>query len=334
MAQLQSTTRTKGFFFRARRILLLSAVAVIVLATTGAIYQIVATELDKRKFPPPGQLMDVGGYEMHVYCTGTGSPTVILDGASVDTVSSWHWVQAEISKATRVCAYDRPGLGWSDLGPEPRDAKRNGQQLRTLLDRVEAKGPYVLVGHSFGGLYVRLYAAQFPDEVTSLVLVEGMHPDFRSRLGQPEVMPNADEGMLSAAPTAARLGFLRLMTFLPADPDLPAQQRGELAAYYASTKFADLLPSLYRQFPNLLAQARSVSDLPNVPLMVVIGSASENATGILNELQHDLMALSSNSQQRVVKAATHLSLVHNPSHARQTSAAILEVVKVARTGHW
>jgi pimeloyl-ACP methyl ester carboxylesterase len=305
----------------------------IALGAIGAIGQIIATAVDKRKFPPPGRRVDVGGYQMHIYCVGTGSPTVILDGASVDTVSSWHWVQDEIAKTTRVCAYDRPGLGWSDPGPEPRDAKQNAGQLHMLLSQSAVPPPYVLVGHSFGGLYVRLYAAQYTNEVTGIVLVEGLHPDFRSRLGQPEVMPNADEGMLSAAPIAARLGVLRLATFVPTDPDLPIRQRGELAAYYASTRFADCLPSLYRQFPNILAQARSVSALPDVPLMVIIGSASENATGILHELQRDLMALSPRSRQHVVEGATHLSLVHNAGHAQQTSRAILEMVNAARAAH-
>ena len=333
MTGRRGVTRTEKAFSWARRILVLSAAGLIALGAIGAIGQIIATEVDKRKFPPPGQRVDVGGFKMHIYCAGTGSPTVILDGASVDTVSSWHWVQDGIAKTTRVCAYDRPSLGWSDPGPEPRDAKQNARQLHMLLNRSAVKPPYVLVGHSFGGLYVRLYAAQYTNEVSGVVLVEGLHPDFRSRLGQPEVMPNADEGMLSAAPIAARLGLLRLTTFLPADPDLPERQRGELAAYYASTKFADYLLSLYRQFPNVLAQARSVGDLHDVPLMVVIGSASENATGILHELQRDLMALSSRAGQHVVEGATHLSLVHNPSHARQTTQAILKTVNAAHAAH-
>ena len=221
-----SADRTKMALSRVRRILVLSAAGLIALGAIGAMGQIIATEMDKRKFPPPGERVDVGGYRMHIYCAGTGSPTVILDGASVDTVSSWQWVQAEIAQVTRVCAYDRPGLGWSDLGPEPRDANQNTGQLHMLLDRSVVKPPYVLVGHSFGGLYVRLYAAQYTNEVMGVVLVEGLHPDFRSRLHQPESMPNADEGMFSAAPIAARIGLLRLLTFLPVDPDLPPPTAG------------------------------------------------------------------------------------------------------------
>jgi pimeloyl-ACP methyl ester carboxylesterase len=267
---------------------------------------------------------------MHISCAGIGSPTVILDSASVDTVSSWHWITTEVAKVTRVCAYDRPGLGWSDLGPEPRDATQNAGQLHTLLDRSGVKPPYVLVGHSFGALYARLYAAMYPDDVSGVVLVEGSHPDFRLRLHEPDVMPNVDKGMLSAASTAARFGLLRVMTFLPVDPDLPERQRAELAAYYASNKFADHLPSLYRQFPNILAQARNAGDLGTVPLMLVIGGSSENATGILHELQRELAALSSRSRMCVVEGATHLSLVHKQSHALQTSRAILEAVNAAR----
>jgi pimeloyl-ACP methyl ester carboxylesterase len=324
--------RRRGFTAWLWRIPLALFLFVVALGAVGAIAQVIATAMGNRNFPPPGRLLDVGGYQMHLYCTGEGGPTVILDSASLDTVSGWHWVQAELAKSTRVCAYDRPGLGWSDLGPEPRDAEQNAGQLHTLLAQAGIPGPYVLVGHSFGGLYMRVFAAHYPDEVAGMVLIEGTHPDFPARLGQPDVMPNADEGMLSAGPVAVRLGLFRLITFVPADPDLPLRQQGEVAAYYASNKFADRMLSVYRQFPNLLAQARTVGDLGDKPLMVVIGGASDNAAGIQRQLQDEFLALSSNSQLRMVEEATHISLVHHAEHALKTSAAILELVAAVRRG--
>jgi hypothetical protein len=95
------------------------------LVVIGAAYQVIATEIDRRNFPPPGQLVDVGGYQMHLYCTGEGDPTVILDAGHPLGVSSWAWVQPELAKATRVCAYDRAGLGWSD--PAPPNTPRDGE---------------------------------------------------------------------------------------------------------------------------------------------------------------------------------------------------------------
>jgi pimeloyl-ACP methyl ester carboxylesterase len=314
------------------RIPLTLALCVIALGVVGALAQIIASASDSRTFPPPGRLINVGGYEMHIYCSGEGSPTVILDGASVDTVSGWHWVQTELAKSTRVCAYDRPGLGWSDLGPEPRDATQNAEQLHRLLEQAGIPGPYMLVGHSLGGLYMRVFAAHYADEVAGMALIEGTHPDFLARLGQPDVMPNADEGMLSAGPIAVRLGLFRLVTFVPADPDLPSQQQGELAAYYASTKFADRMLSIYLQFPNVLAQTRTAGDLDDKLVMVVIGAASDNATGLQRQLQDEFLTLSSKSQLRIVEEATHISLVHQADHALKTSAAIMEIVMAVRKG--
>lgn len=325
-------SRRRGFTSWLWRVPLALALFVIGLGAVGTIAQIIAVASDNRTFPPPGRLIDVGGYEMHVYCNGEGSPMAILDSASLDTVSGWHWMQTELAKSTRVCAYDRPGLGWSDLGPEPRDAEQNARQLHTLLAQAGIPGPYVLVGHSLGGLYMRIFAAQYPDEVAGMVLIEGTHPDFLARLGQPDVMPNADEGMLSAGPVAVRLGLFRLITFVSADPDLPLRQQGELAAYYASNKFADRMLSVYQQFPNLLAQTRAVGDLGDKPVMVVIGGASDNATGIQRQLQDEFLTLSSNSQLRLVEEATHMSLVHHADHALKTSAAILEIVAAVRKG--
>ena len=124
-----------------RRVLLGLLVLVGGLVLTGLIYQATATVVDESNYPPPGQLVDVGGHKLHIYCTGAGSPTVILDASSIDTVSNWAWVQPEVAKTTRVCAYDRAGLGWSDLGPEPRDARRNSLELHTLLQRSSITGP-------------------------------------------------------------------------------------------------------------------------------------------------------------------------------------------------
>jgi hypothetical protein len=147
--------RKRGFFFWVRRILLGLAVAPIALGVIGSIYQAIATEIDQRNYPPPGQLVDVGGYKLHLYCTGEGSPTVILDALFPGTDSNWVWVQPKIAKTTRVCAYDRAGHGWSDSGPEPRDAEQQARELHTLLTNAGIAGPYILVGHSLGGLSVR-----------------------------------------------------------------------------------------------------------------------------------------------------------------------------------
>jgi len=306
---------------------------VIVLWAAGFTYQTVATEVDKRNYPPPGQLIDVGGYRLHLYCVGEGTPTVILDAAFPAQVSNWVWVQSVLSTHTQVCAYDRAGHGWSEPGPEPRDAMQQSRELHTLLTNAKVSGPYVLVGHSLGGLYVQMFADQYPDEVAGMVLIEGSHPDAWKRLGLPEGV-GVDPNMLAVAPTLARFGFFRLRLFsIPmADADLPAQQRAEEQAYFDSAKYFDTLLAINTAFPVALEQVRQTHNLGSRPLMIVIGGASDNTVGVARDLQDNLAQLSSNSATRMIEGATHSGLVDQRDYAVQTSAAILEVVEAVRTG--
>lgn len=122
--------------------------------------------------------VDIGGYKLNVRCAGEGSPTVILDAGAGDTLETWDWVVPDVQRFTRVCAYDRAGLGRSAPGPLPRTSERIVDELRTLLVRARVPGPYVLVGHSFGGLNVRLYAARNPELVAGVVLVDATPEDF------------------------------------------------------------------------------------------------------------------------------------------------------------
>src|SRR6266542_6487257 len=174
--QLQRARRKRGFFFWTRRVLLVLVIALVALGGAGAIYQAVATALDQRAYPPPGQLVDVGGYKLHISCSGTGSPTVILEAGLANPSSIWGWIQPEVAKSTRVCAYDRAGVGWSDPGPEPRDAQHIATELHCLLQNAGIPRPYILVGWSYGGLYVRMYAGTYPDEVAGMVLLDSSHP--------------------------------------------------------------------------------------------------------------------------------------------------------------
>ena len=163
-----------------RRVLLKLLVALLCLAGIGAAYQAIATVRDAGTYPPPGRLVDVGGYKLHIYCTGpanTGNPTVILEGGLGATTSTWAWVQPAVAQTTLVCAYDRAGMGWSDPSTGAQDAQQIAGALHTLLTNSGLAGPYVLVGWSFGGLYARVFADHYPDEVGGMVLIDSSHPD-------------------------------------------------------------------------------------------------------------------------------------------------------------
>jgi pimeloyl-ACP methyl ester carboxylesterase len=319
-----------------KRALLVTVLAIVSIAMLGASYQAAATWMDARRYPPPGQLVDVGGYQVHIYCVGQGSPAVILDAANMGTVSNWAWIQPELAKDTRTCAYDRADLGWSDLSQQPNDTIKNTEMLHTLLDNVGVPAPYVLVGHSFGGLYVSMYAEKYPDEVAGVVFIEGTLPDGLSRLGKPDVMPNApDVGMIDAAPVISRLGVLRLMGFPATDPDLPERQRGELQAYLASTKWAESIKRQYHLFPTSLAQVRvlfAAGSLGGIPVAVILGSDGDGGIVEWQELFAQQAELSTNHMMVIVDGANHVSLVDRQEYALQTSAAILSVIDAARSG--
>src|SRR5215213_9005058 len=215
-------------------------VVLLVLALAGALYQAIATELAERACPPPGEMVDVGGYSLHINCVGQGSPTVVLDAGLGGMSAEWVWVQREVSDTTRVCPYDRAGMGWSEMGPEPRDAKQITRELHTLLSKAGIEGPYVLVGHSFGGLYMQTYAARYPGEVAGVALI-----DSSTELDQFSQRPEARDSYelqkqsFAVVPQLARLGVsllarlgvVRLLSKLdPASPELPYQQRAQIDA--------------------------------------------------------------------------------------------------------
>src|SRR5215213_11425435 len=217
---VMSSSTARRFRRRIGMALLGLVVVLLALALAGALYQAIATELAERAYPPPGEMVDVGGYSLHINCVGQGSPTVVLDGGSGEMSAQWVLVQREVSGTTRVCAYDRAGMGWSEMGPEPRDAKQISSELHALLEGANIEGPYVLVGHSFGGLYMQTYAARYPEEVAGMALIDSSQPDQFSY--QPVTRDSYEPQEFAVASLAARLGIVRLLSkFAPAPPELP-----------------------------------------------------------------------------------------------------------------
>ena len=131
---------------------------------------------DARAYPMPGRLIDVGGHRLHLNCTGSGSPTVVLEPGGGEMSSNLGWITPAVARTTRVCVYDRAGRGWSEPADTPQDGLQIATDLHTLLQRGGVPGPYVLAGHSFGGLYVLTFAARYPDEVAGMVLIDSTNP--------------------------------------------------------------------------------------------------------------------------------------------------------------
>ena len=162
---------------RLRGIILFVLLSVTFLALAGACYQALAFRADTRRFPRFGHLVDAGQFQLNVYCTGKGSPTIVLESGLADALDAWIRVQPEIAKFARVCSYDRAGYGYSEPGPMPRTSDRIASELHSALRSAGEKAPYVLVGSSFGGYNVRVFNGKYPDEIAGLVLADATQED-------------------------------------------------------------------------------------------------------------------------------------------------------------
>jgi pimeloyl-ACP methyl ester carboxylesterase len=164
---------------------------------------------------PPGTLVDLGGFRLHLNCTGTGSPSIVLDAALGASSLSWALVQPQLARLSRVCSYDRAGFGWSDAGAMPRTAGRIADELRMLLDRGGVPPPFLLVGHSFGGLVVQVFAQRFRGETAGMVLVDPAHAeDWVRPAPKEQVLIDRGVRLCRYGAGAARIGLARLVTML------------------------------------------------------------------------------------------------------------------------
>ena len=158
------------------RVLLSLVILVCVLLAGCTAYNAVALRYYRAMYPPPGKIYSVNGHDMHLYCTGEGTPTIVLEAGGGNGMLKWAKVQSGLSKTTRVCSYDRAGFGWSTPGPDPRDANTIADELHALLQQAGVRGPLVLMAHSRGGLYIRAYTAHYPEDVAGLVFVDSATP--------------------------------------------------------------------------------------------------------------------------------------------------------------
>ncbi len=192
--------------------ILLSLIALLcVLLAGNTIFNAAALRYYRSIYPAPGKMYVINGHQMHLNCTGDGSPTIVLEaGGGADSLA-WSKVQPELSKTTRVRSYDRTGMGWSSPGPSPRDADAIASELHALLQQAGVDGPIVLMGHSMRGMYIRAYATLYPQDVTGLIFVEGATPLEEDResaelRAQTRALPSRPTGGNSRLACSVRCG--------------------------------------------------------------------------------------------------------------------------------
>ena len=313
-----------------RYTLLAEAACLLILAAWGFGYERISAARDLRLYPPPGQLIDLGGYRLHLNCTGEGSPTVVLEHGSSGSYLDWYRVQPEIGRFTRVCSYDRAGYGWSDQSPKPRVPSAMAEELHLLLEKAGQKPPFVLVGHSMGAFDVLMYAHRYPEEVSALVLVDGSHPDestpfsFRDKL------------WLRFMQLTSPFGLPRWRKWCATGPQ-------ELAALKAAVNCkAKVFAAEFEQRSTLRAGAEEIRGLRNlgaVPLVVITRDPdrkNEQASPAVEqqwtELQKELLRLSSNATQVVAKGSGHAVPVQRPDVIVNSVQRLVEQARGVASG--
>ncbi len=299
-----------------RAVAALAALAVTA-AGAGAAYQWIATRNDLATNPPPGRLVDVGGHRLHILCTGAGSPAVVLETGLGGSSADWGFVQPEVAAFTRVCSYDRAGMGYSDPGPSPRTARRIAHELASLLDRSGIDGPVVLVGASLGGLIVRVLASEQPQRVVGLVLVDASHED--QEMEPPRIAP--------FVPFLSTVGVLRALGMSlgsPAGSLAPSVQAAARATSYRTAAYHAAADEL-RHVRESAAEVKATRRPLTIPLVIVTGGRGSDAAW--RELQRDQIALSRNGCQIIAEQSGHVVAVGQPQAVVDAVRATVDVAR-------
>jgi pimeloyl-ACP methyl ester carboxylesterase len=313
------------------RVLLYPVFAFLALASIGGGIETVLEAVDTARYPMAGEVVDVDGHGMHLSCTGTGSPTVVLEPGGGELSSNLGWITPAVARDTRVCVYDRPGRGWSDPTDTPQDGSRVAANLHTLLHAAHVPGPYLLAGHSFGGLYVLTYAAHYPDDVSGMVLIDSTSPTTPA---PQTVAPRAaSDGPVargsSLVSVVARFGLGRLYS-LTSYGSLPTQSRDEVRATISTAPTLRSTIDEYAQASTSMQEAAELRDFGAKPLVVLTAGDGSDAGWFAQ--QDKLAQLSTNTVHRVVAGASHGMLVGDQTASASTIAAIRDVVSAIRSG--
>ena len=306
----------------------LVVVVISVLITIGFVYESLSEASDARAYPPPGQMIDVGGYSLHINSMGTGNPTVVIDAGLGDWSTMWAWVQPEVAKITRVCTYDRAGSGWSEPGLLPRNAEQYAKELHTLLHKANIQGPYVLVGHSLGGLPVRVFVHLYPSEVAGVVLIESMSPaQFTQSSNTARSQTASKSHSFTVLPALARAGAVRLAAKpLGLVPHLPEEVKNAYLSRLVLPTFLQAMTDEAQGMPESGEQAGAVKTFGDLPLIVLTSGLNNTPAG-WQSWQKELLQLSSNSRQVIANNSGHNIEIDQPDAAVAAIGQMVEKVR-------
>jgi pimeloyl-ACP methyl ester carboxylesterase len=299
-----------------------------VLSCVGAAYQVIGTWRDARRFPQRGRSVQAGNVRLNIDCSGNGSPTIILDSGMGVPAVGWLKVQPDVAKFSRVCSYDRAGYGWSEVGPKPRTSLQIAQELRALLNASGEGGPYVMVGHSFGGSNVRVFTGMYPSDVVGMILIDAEHGDEQKRIE--ELIPASIKEQVKRrdqwntrvdrllTPLTLHLGIDRLKTAVRYD--------GLGQEYFYLEERTDAAAMAENEVDSISwQQAKAAGNLGDRPLIVLTAGKEYDPDPLLtneqterenrlwiDDLQAGLAHLSTHGKQIVVEDSGHMIPFERP----------------------
>jgi pimeloyl-ACP methyl ester carboxylesterase len=336
----ETSVHKRGCLFMIGRVLKWLGIGLVTLLILGFAFQTVASAADKRNYAPRGQLYNVDGHQMHLYCVGEGSPAVILEAGGYAESLWWVRVQAQLAEHTKVCAYDRAGMGWSEPASSPRDPVTIVGELHTLLNEAGIQPPYVLAGHSYGAILVRVFAHHYPADVSGLVLVDSglVRPAHFSSDAEFRDWKSGNDVLQALLWGMTRFGVMRLIGSGDFSSwGYPADVVPELVALHSSnqafdTYYAEGFPAR----PALQDASAAALNFGALPLAVLWAGKqpplSSADTQLFEQAKTEIAAYSSNSTSRDVAGADHGSILGTEVYAQQVSDAVLQVIDAAQTG--
>ncbi len=318
----------------------------VVVGIAGVSYQAAASAADRRNHPPPGMLVDVGGHRLHLWCAGSGGPTVVLESGLGGFSYDWNYIREDIAGFTRVCAYDRAGYGWSDPVQAPLSSGEVAEDLHDLLTGGGETGPYLLVGHSAGGVHVRSFARLFPDEVAGMVLVDSSNENQGIRMTMLEPLEKEQLSSLKACRLLSPLGLMRVLKvhMVPEDAPIGAEAKAAWLGRMNQNSFCGTAVREYQAFQADIRQTTPPASLGNIPLVVltrgrdisldelpptegVTQETLDDATRVWLELQEELAGLSTNSTHQIVPDSGHYIHWDQPSIVLEAIQAMVASVQ-------
>jgi len=312
------------------RWLLYPVFSALLLIGVGGAAETVLAAVDRGTSPMTGQLVDIGGRNMHIECWGSGSPTVVLESGLGEASFYWARIAPAVAVTTRVCTYDRAGYGWSEPPAAPQDGNAVASDLHALLAASGNPGPYVLVGHSTGGPYVSVFAVRYPSEVAGMVLLDAQPATAFTALPDFPAFYSSIPTVSALFTPVARLGIFRLVNASIAFGDLPPAARDAERADQSSPRNYAMQRNEFSVLRATLQQALALKTIGDRPL-VVVTAASEAQRGWV-AAQDEMAGLSTNSSHRVVADEAHVTLIESEGGAAISTRAILDVLASVRTG--